>query len=130
MVSAGFAGLAERRECRMIDKFYEFRRVRNISYECVDEMQGKIMHATLSIDDDISGIIDLTFTDPSVSLPVNPNITPRDIFNNLKAGDIVSIKVIGHRPTPEADIEWRFEFWMKSDGPYVIPCREIKGLRV
>jgi len=114
----------------MIAKSYEYRNVTNISYECVHEMQGKIINASLSIDDNIHGMIDLTFTHPSVSLPVDPNITAQEIFNNLKADDIVSIKVIGHQHAPEADIEWRFEFWMKSNGPYVIPCREIKVLPV
>ena len=114
----------------MIDKFYEYTSVTNIKYGSVHEMQGKIINASLSIDDNIHGMIDLTLTHPSVSVPVDPKITAKDIFNNLKADDIVSIKVIGDRTAPDADIQWRFEFWMESDGPYVIKCREIKGLPV
>lgn len=114
----------------MIDKFYEYNSITKIKYESILEMQGKIINASLSIDDNIRGMIDLTFTHPSVSVPVNPEITAQDIFNNLKANDIVSVKVIGDRTAPHADIQWRFEFWMDSDGPYVIKCREIKGLPV
>lgn len=112
----------------MVDKFYEFTSVTNIKYDSVHEIQGKIINANLYIDDNIRGMVDLTFTHPSVSLPVNPKITIQEIFNNLKADDIDSIKVIGSRTSPDANIQWRLEFWMNSNGPYVIRSKEIKGL--